>query len=217
MFTHEEEQRVDMERKREIGLLRSLGWGRWRVLLLILGESLTLALMGGIIGVGLGVGAVFGISRSSSILGIFGSQFTPLLFVRAFVTVTVLGLVGGAYPAWWASRLLPVEALHYHGGGRSRSTRPLPGGMPVRNLLRQRTRTGFTLLGIGVSIAAIVAPLGHLRFAVLVAHVLELRTHGRQSFRIGALPAELCPARGLCLRIRSLPARLCLASGLRFR
>jgi ABC-type antimicrobial peptide transport system permease subunit len=148
------------ERTREIGVLRSLGWGRWRVLLLILGESLTLALLGGVIGVGLGVGAVFGISRSSSILGIFGSQFTPGLFVRAFVTVTVLGLVGGAYPAWWASHLLPVEALRYHGGGGSRSTRPLPGGMPVRNLLRQRTRTGFTLLGIGVSIAAIVALSG---------------------------------------------------------
>ncbi|MGD2177927.1 MAG: ABC transporter permease [Anaerolineae bacterium] len=145
------------ERTREIGLLRSLGWGRWRVLLLVLGESLTLALLGGLIGVGLGVGAVFAISRSSSMLGIFGSQFTPGLFVRALVTVTVLGLVGGAYPGWWASRLLPVEALRYDGGGASRSARPLPGGLTVRNLLRRRTRTALTLLGIGISIAAIVA------------------------------------------------------------
>ncbi|MGD8245122.1 MAG: ABC transporter permease, partial [Anaerolineae bacterium] len=145
------------ERTREIGLLRSLGWGRWRVLALILGESLALALLGGLIGAGLGVGAVFAINRSSSILGIFGSQFSPALFVRALVTVTVLGLVGGAYPAWWASRLLPVEALCYEGGAGTKLRRPLLGGMTVRNLLRRRTRTALTLLGIGISIAAIVA------------------------------------------------------------
>jgi ABC-type antimicrobial peptide transport system permease subunit len=145
------------ERTREIGLLRSLGWRRRRVMGLILGESLVLALMGGVIGAGLGVGAVYAISKSSSMLGIFGSQFTPQIFGRAFVTVIVLGIIGGAYPAWWASHLLPLEALRYEGGGGARNTRPLPGGMTARNLLRRRTRTALTLLGIGVSIAAIVA------------------------------------------------------------
>jgi ABC-type antimicrobial peptide transport system permease subunit len=150
------------ERTREIGLLRSLGWRRRQVLSLILGESLLLALLGGLLGVGLGIGAVFAISESSSMLGIFGRQFTPQLFVRAFTTVLVLGLVGGAYPAWWASHLLPLEALRYEGGGASGVHRPLPGGMiagapAVRNLLRRRTRTALTLLGIAVSIAAIVA------------------------------------------------------------
>jgi ABC-type antimicrobial peptide transport system permease subunit len=144
------------ERTREIGLLRSVGWGRWRVLFLILGESLTLSLLGGAVGIGLGVGAVLAIGRSGSILSVFGSQFTPALFIRALVTVIVLGLVGGAYPAWWASRLLPVEALRYDGGSGANVTRALPGGMTLRNLLRRRTRTTFTLLGIGISIAAIV-------------------------------------------------------------
>ena len=144
------------ERTREIGLLRSLGWRRRRVLLLILGESLILSLLGGLLGAGLGVATVFAINRSSSMLGMFGSQFSPELFVRALVTAVVLGLVGGAYPAWWASRLLPLEALGYEGGG-ARATRPLPGGMTVRNLLRRKTRTALTLLGIGVSIAVIVA------------------------------------------------------------
>jgi len=180
------------ERTREIGLLRSVGWRRRRVLFLILGESLTLALLGGLAGVGLGVVAVFLFSRSSSWLGAFGSQFSAGLFVRALVTVVVLGLVGGAYPAWWASRLLPLEALQYEGGvggrrqgpgskrqaardtrhetrntkheagsgGRERGQRPAP-GLPVpplvRDLWRRRTRTALTLLGIGVSIAAIVA------------------------------------------------------------
>jgi ABC-type antimicrobial peptide transport system permease subunit len=143
------------ERTREIGVLRSVGWRRRRVLLLILGESQTLALLGGLAGVGLGILAVFALNSSSSMLGMFGSQFTPGLFVRALVTVVLLGLAGGAYPAWWASRLPPLEALRYEGGG-ARVGRPLPGGMAVRNLWRQRTRTALSLLGIGVSIAAIV-------------------------------------------------------------
>jgi ABC-type lipoprotein release transport system permease subunit len=145
------------ERTREIGLLRSLGWRRRRVLFLILGESLTLSLLGGLTGIGLGVLAVFALDRSSSTLSMFGSHLTPGLFVRAVVTVVVLGLVGGVYPAWWASRLLPVEALRYEGGSEARGSRVPLGGMTVRHLLRQRTRTALTTLAIGVSIAAVVA------------------------------------------------------------
>jgi len=154
------------ERTREIGVLRSVGWRRRRVLLLILGESLILSLLGGVVGIGLGLAAVFVLSVSSSWLGAFGTHLSPELFVRALVTVTVLGLVGGAYPAWWASRLLPVEALQYEGGGRARASR-LPGGMTVRNLWRRRTRTALTLLAIGVSIAVIVA-LGAVAQGLLV-------------------------------------------------
>ncbi|MBC7250589.1 MAG: ABC transporter permease [Anaerolineae bacterium] len=154
------------ERTREIGLLRALGWRRRQVLFLILGESLTLALLGGLAGIGLGVASVFLISRASSWLGAFGTQFSPDLFTRALVTVFVLGLVGGAYPAWWASRLLPLEALQYEGGRGGHFSRYLPGGMVVRNLWRRRLRTVLTLLGIGISIAAIVA-LGGLAYGML--------------------------------------------------
>ncbi|MFN2230416.1 MAG: ABC transporter permease [Anaerolineae bacterium] len=144
------------ERTREIGVLRSLGWRRRRVMGLILGEALVLALLGGLAGSGLGLLVIAAVSRSRSPLAVVGSQLTPGIFLRALVTVLALGLGGGAYPAWWASRLLPVEALQYEGGGRGRGGR-VPGGMTVRNLWRQRTRTALTLLGIGVSIAAVVA------------------------------------------------------------
>jgi len=155
------------ERTREIGVLRSLGWRRRQVLGLILGEALVLALLGGLAGSGLGVLALVAVSRSGSLLGLFGSQLTPALFARALVTVLALGLVGGAYPAWWASRLLPVEALQYEGGVGSRANpqsafriphsaiRNLPA--TLRSLWRRRTRTALTLLSIGVSIAAVIA------------------------------------------------------------
>jgi ABC-type lipoprotein release transport system permease subunit len=145
------------ERTREIGLLRSLGWRRRRVLFLIMGESLVLSLLGGLVGIGLGVLAVFALNRSSAMLSMFGTHLTPGLFVRAVVTVAVLGLVGGVYPAWWASRLLPIEALRYEGGSEARGSRVPLGGMTLRHLLRQRTRTALTTLAIGVSIAAVVA------------------------------------------------------------
>jgi len=144
------------ERTREIGLLRALGWRRGRVLRLILGESLALSLLGGLVGIGLGVAAVLLLRGSIPYMGALGMQFSPELFARALVTVAVLGLVGGAYPAWWASRLLPLEALRYEGGGGAHVPRFLPGAT-LRNLWRRRTRTVLTALGVGVGIAAIVA------------------------------------------------------------
>jgi ABC-type antimicrobial peptide transport system permease subunit len=161
------------ERTREIGVLRSLGWRRRRVMRMVLGESVVLALLGGLIGSSLGILGLVAIRQSGSVLGILGSQLTPDIFVRALVTVLALGLVGGAYPAWWASRLLPVEALQYEGGGRAREVH-IPGGMTVRNLWRRRTRTVLTLLSIGVSIAAVVA-LGGVAGGMLGAFTTMMR------------------------------------------
>ena len=147
------------ERTREIGLLRAVGWQQGQVLRLILGESLVFALAGGLLGSVLGIGGVLALRGANTAVGAFGGQFTPALFVQALVTVVVLGLVGGMYPAWWASRLLPLEALRYEGGSgdQNRGKRLVWAGMTLRTLLRRRTRTLLTTLGIGVGIAAIVA------------------------------------------------------------
>jgi ABC-type lipoprotein release transport system permease subunit len=171
------------ERTREIGVLRALGWRRWRVLGLILGESVTLALLGGLVGIGLGVAAVSAINRSGSWLTMLGTHFSPELFVRAIVTVVMLGLVGGAYPAWWAARLLPLEALHYEGGGKANVPRFLPG--MARGLWRRRMRTGLTLLGISVGIAAIVA-LGALAEGMAYAMTEMWRASQMDLFAIEA-------------------------------
>jgi ABC-type lipoprotein release transport system permease subunit len=172
------------ERTREVGLLRAIGWRRRQVLTLILGESLTLSLLGGLAGICLGVAVTFLLNRSASWLSALGTQFSPELFVRALGTVVVLGLVGGAYPAWWASRLLPLEALRYEGGSKARASR-LPGGMTVRNLWRQRTRTALTLLGIGISIAAIVV-LGGVTHGMIDIFSVMMRDSQTDLFAIEA-------------------------------
>lgn len=147
------------ERTREIGVLRAVGWRRRRVLQLILSESLTLALAGGALGTALGVGVVFAV-RNVPLYGILRGQFSVELFVQAFVTATVLGLVGGLYPAWRASRLVPLEAMRYDGRGiwqRDGVLGSTVGGMALKSLLRRRTRTALTLLGIGIGIGGVVA------------------------------------------------------------
>jgi putative ABC transport system permease protein len=158
------------ERTREIGVLRSLGWRRGRVLGLIIGESLVLSLIGGLTGTALGVAAVKALGSSPATGGLLQGRFSSGLFIQALVIALILGALGGFYPAWRASQLTPLEALRYEGGltgpgGRSGKgnkgwaflfgIEKLP--MTARNLFRRRTRTLLTMVGIGISVAVIVA------------------------------------------------------------
>jgi ABC-type antimicrobial peptide transport system permease subunit len=151
------------ERTREIGVLRAMGWSGFRVLIMILGESLIVCLVGGALGVGIG----WLILRSfSDSLVIFGAStgVKPTLLAQAFMVVLVLGLVGGLYPAWRASRMQPVEALRYEGGSGGGRVRRLPvGGMAVQSLWQRSTRTLLTLSAIGLTVGSIMALEGVIR------------------------------------------------------
>jgi putative ABC transport system permease protein len=76
------------ERTREIGVLRSLGWRKGRVLGLIIGESLALSLIGGLAGTALGIAAVRALGSSPATGGLLQGRFSPGLFIQA------LGLAG---------------------------------------------------------------------------------------------------------------------------
>jgi len=100
------------ERTREIGVLKAIGWSNRRILTMILGESLVLTITAGIVGSLLGIGASLLINYSG-IMYPTPTVLTIMPFINAFAVAIVVGLIGGFYPAWRATRLQPTEALGY--------------------------------------------------------------------------------------------------------
>ena len=101
------------ERTREIGVLRAVGWKKRRVLTMILGESILLCVVSVLIGSLLGIIGVRLLMLEPTARGVLEPLFTLETFIRAFVVAIAVGLVGGFYPAYRASKLLPSEALRY--------------------------------------------------------------------------------------------------------
>jgi ABC-type antimicrobial peptide transport system permease subunit len=147
-----------MERTREIGTLRAVGWSRWRVVQLILGEAIGLSLIGGLIGSVLGAGLAWLAGQVPGVGAFLEGSFTPSIFIQGMVTALTLGVVGGVYPAWTAANLQPVEALRYEGGGATQGGGWLTriGSQSFRNLWRRRTRTLLSAAGIGIGVATLV-------------------------------------------------------------
>ncbi|MBZ9571079.1 ABC transporter permease [Methanobrevibacter sp. TMH8] len=100
------------ERTREIGVLKSVGWSGRRIIGMIVGESIVITLIAGIIGSLVGVIIVELIAASGMLDGM-----TPILsiniFLEAILISLIVGIVGGLYPAIRASKLPPTEALRY--------------------------------------------------------------------------------------------------------
>ena len=97
-----------LERVAEIGLRRTLGAARRHIAAQFLVESITTGLLGGL------VGTSAGIVLTVIVSGV--NQWTPILDPRLAVIAPVLGavigLAAGAYPAWKASTIEPINALH---------------------------------------------------------------------------------------------------------
>ncbi len=147
-----------MERTREIGTLRAVGWSRGRVLRMILGESILLSLAGGAVGVVLGLFLAWAAAQIPGVGAFLEGAVSLGVIVQGLLTALVLGLVGGVYPAWTAANLQPVEALRYEGGAAAAAGGPLSqvGNQSFRNLWRRRTRTLISAAGIGVGVATLV-------------------------------------------------------------
>jgi putative ABC transport system permease protein len=102
-------------RTREIGILKSIGFRPAPIFFAFLLESLMLSLAGGWLG-GLLILPVNGIETGTMNFNTFTDvafafRVTPKVLMNATFFALVLGLVGGAWPAWRASQLEPVEAL----------------------------------------------------------------------------------------------------------
>jgi putative ABC transport system permease protein len=102
-------------RTREVGVLRTLGFGRGSVLTSFLIESVILAIAGGVIGELLAIilGFAAGLNERLMSVGtvVFSSAFSLNAIAGGMVAALLIGIAGGLMPAWRASRLPIVESL----------------------------------------------------------------------------------------------------------
>ncbi|MHB1041665.1 MAG: ABC transporter permease [Eubacteriales bacterium] len=97
-----------VERRREFGILKALGWTPGDVVFMVLVESIFLSLLGAGLGISLGyAGLVFVKKYIALDVALFNWQ----VVVAVCASGVLVGVVGGLYPAWRANRSAPAEIL----------------------------------------------------------------------------------------------------------
>jgi putative ABC transport system permease protein len=102
-----------LERKKDIGIMKSIGATNEHIFLQFLIESGMLGLMGGFIGAVMGLG--FGIVGTNALNSLIGGEIEPViniwLLIYCMIGSFVVGAIAGIVPALNAARQNPVEAL----------------------------------------------------------------------------------------------------------
>ena len=113
-----------LERIREFGVIISVGANRWKVIRMVLAESLILVTSGGVIGFAVGLALVWRLSRGFALPGAesYAEFGLPLLMYASISPIQILvtlafavgtALLAALWPAWLAGRLQPVEAMRF--------------------------------------------------------------------------------------------------------
>jgi putative ABC transport system permease protein len=95
------------ERTNEIGILKAIGCSRSNILMEFLLEASAISFIGGVLGMGASLVA-------TPIVRQFGVrvELSAFAFAAALIFAVVTGTLFGFYPAYRASKLVPVEALN---------------------------------------------------------------------------------------------------------
>ena len=151
------------QRRREVGLLRAVGATRRQVLVGILAESTVIGVISAGLGLLAGLGLAAGLRELVQLIGIEVPSTTTAVEPRTVAAALVVGvgvtLVAAAAPAWAATRVAPIEAL--------RIAQPTTDGVSAR-----RRRTGWGLLGAGLSGLVLCAVVGDLVVLTALAALL---------------------------------------------
>lgn len=116
-----------LERTNEIGVMRALGLTRRQTRALFFFEAITIAAIGGLVGVAGGGGAAFYLSRVGIHLGDAAAKAPAAVPIHetvyphasldtlalAFLLGIAMAVVGGLLPAWRAANIEPVEAMRH--------------------------------------------------------------------------------------------------------
>jgi putative ABC transport system permease protein len=102
-----------LERTQEIGILRAVGWPRRRVVFMVLGEAVVLGLAAAAVGAVLAVATTYLLTLSPRASAFIEGGIAPWVILQGFGVTILIALIGGAFPALRASRLLPTEAIRH--------------------------------------------------------------------------------------------------------
>jgi len=100
-----------MERTKELGVLKAIGFTNWEIKGSILFESGLLGLSGGIVGVILGIIGIIGIANVLKLSEYMYGMMPLWLILGVILGSTLLSVLAGLYPAMRASKMNVVEAL----------------------------------------------------------------------------------------------------------
>ncbi len=106
------------ERIKEVGVLKTLGFTRDAILGMIIGEAISIALIGGVLGLLLASILAVGVGHSAAQYGIGGLQNLSLTWVTVLISLGVaaaIGLISSFIPAWNAARTNILDSLRYSG------------------------------------------------------------------------------------------------------
>ncbi|WP_455276244.1 ABC transporter permease [[Eubacterium] cellulosolvens] len=104
-----------IERTREIGLLKSLGFNNGMILSSFMIESMLIGAIGGLLGLTLGFAGAYVLGNVFAFGGPGRDGITPIFeyidLLSIWLISFALSILSGIYPAWRASKLSPLEAL----------------------------------------------------------------------------------------------------------
>ncbi len=100
-----------VERIREFGVLRAVGWSRTRLLSLVMGEAVGISLLGAAAGVGLSWGLTTALEDLTSLRGVLQSTYSIGVVGTGLYTAISIGVLAALYPCARAALLRPGVAL----------------------------------------------------------------------------------------------------------
>lgn len=100
-------------RFREIAILRVCGFSECQVAALIFGEAVLVAAGGVIAGFGLGLTALVAMEHTPQFQGYVEATLAPPVLAGIVATAGITAVIGAIYPARFAARIQPADALRY--------------------------------------------------------------------------------------------------------
>ena len=190
--------RIMDSQRREIGIAMALGLSPFRVALRPLLFSAQVALLGVILGIGMGIGvaeALRVVLEDYLPLPVWRTPFQPGFFVGVALVGFLIPFLATAIPVWRAVRVPPIDAIRTghlamrSGGLTWLLTRlRIPGQtirqIPFRNVARAPRRTLLTALGIAAIVTILVMVMGMLDSFLDTFDRAQIETAGTSPDRV---------------------------------